>query len=142
MMGHIPIANPFVSKLAAVVTDVVRQNGCDVILACYYEPYAVAGWMASRWTGCPIIVKHAGSDLDRLYPVPDLSTTYREVLRSADAIVTQSRLRLRFIGMGVDPDRIERDIAYTLPRETFATGGSKLDIASLAVAREEPHQNQ
>ena len=32
-MGHIPFANPFVSKLASVATDVVREHRCDAIVA-------------------------------------------------------------------------------------------------------------
>jgi glycosyltransferase involved in cell wall biosynthesis len=132
-MDYIPSANPFVSKLAAVATDVVRRNRCDVILSYYYEPYVVAGWLASRWTNRPLVTKHAGSDLDRLYRVPDLSTTYREILRSADAVVTQPRLMPRFLGMGVDRSRLERDIAYSPPGSVFNSQAEPLDIAAAAL---------
>ena len=100
-MGHIPRSNPFVTKLAALATDVIRAEQCEAILAYYFEPYGVAGWLASRWTGRPLLIKHAGSDLDRLFRVPDLATSYREILISADAVVTQSRLVPRFMGLGV-----------------------------------------
>lgn len=80
-MGYIPQANPFVSKLAGLATDVVRDHGCELILAYYFEPYGVAGFLASRWTATPLLLKHAGSDLDRLFRVPDLASTYREILR-------------------------------------------------------------
>ena len=133
-MEHIPTANPFVSKLASLATDVVRRHGCGTILAYYFEPYAVAGWLASRWTNRPLIIKHAGSDLDRLCRVPDLATTYKEILRSADLVVTQPRLMPRFLGMGVDRQRLERDIPYALPREVFKPEGESLDIARTAIA--------
>jgi glycosyltransferase involved in cell wall biosynthesis len=136
-MGHIPLSNPFVSKLASLATDIVRRHDCDTILAYYFEPYAVAGWLASRWTGCPLIIKHAGSDLDRLFRVPDLATTYKEVLRSADAVVTQPSLMVRFLGMGVDRERLARDIPYSLPREIFNSGGDTLDIVRAAISPSE-----
>jgi glycosyltransferase involved in cell wall biosynthesis len=132
-MMHIPQANPFVSKLASLARDVIHKHDCDIILAYYYEPYGVAAWMASQWTGCPLVMKHAGSDLDRLFGVPDLATTYKEVLRRADAVVTQPRLMLRFLGMGVAPERLEADVPYSLDRDVFRSGASPLDVESLAL---------
>lgn len=118
-MGHIPQANPFVTKLASLATDVIRRHACDLVLAYYFEPYGMAGWLASRWTGRPLIVKHAGSDLDRLMNVPDLATAYRELLRSADAVVTQPGLLARFEGLGVDPSRLAVDVMFNVPRAFF-----------------------
>ncbi|KYF55849.1 hypothetical protein BE08_05005 [Sorangium cellulosum] len=132
-MGHIPEANPFVSKLASLATDVIRRNACEMILAYYYEPYAVAGWLASRWTGRPLITKHAGSDLDRLFRVPDLSTAYKEMLRSADAVVTQTRLMPRFLGFGVPRRRLVPDVAYSIPTTVFHPGAEPLDVERLAL---------
>lgn len=130
-MGHIPEGNPFVSKLAALATDVIRRNGCEVILAYYYEPYGVAGHLASRWTGVPLVIKHAGSDLDRLFLVPDLSTTYKELLRSADAVVTQTRMMPRFWGLGVRKDQLEPDVAYSIP-PAFCPEAPPLDVERCA----------
>jgi glycosyltransferase involved in cell wall biosynthesis len=131
-MKHIPKSNPFVSKLASVATDVVRQYGCEVILAYYYEPYGVAGWLASQWTGVPLLLKHAGSDLDRLMRQPDLSTVYKEILRRADAVVTRRELLSRFLGMGVRWERFRTDVAYGLPPEVFAPEGPQMDFSRLA----------
>ena len=128
-MGYIPAANPFVSKLASLATDVVRRHGCEAILAYYYEPYAVAGWLASRWTDRPLIVKHAGSDLDRLFRVPDLATTYKEILRSADAVLTQPALMSRFMGLGVERQRLEADVPYSLSREVFNPQARPMELA-------------
>jgi glycosyltransferase involved in cell wall biosynthesis len=132
-MGHIPFANPFVSKLASLATDVVRRERCEAILAYYYEPYGVAGWLASRWTDRPLILKHAGSDLDRLFRVPDLATTYKEILRSSTAVVTQPSLMPRFVGMGVDRSRLERDVPYSLPTDVFHSSAAPLDLAREAI---------
>ncbi len=131
-MGHIPSSNPFVTKLASVATEVVRRQACEVILAYYYEPYGMAGWLASRWTRRPLLVKHAGSDLDRLCAVPDLATAYKEVLRTADVVVTQPRLMPRFLGMGVKRENIQADVPYGVPRKVFNPQAQPLNVAALA----------
>lgn len=132
-MGHIPEANPFVSKLASLATDVVRRERCDLILAYYYEPYGVAGWLASRWTSRPLVIKHAGSDLDRLMHVPDLATTYKQVLRTADGVVTQPRLMPRFLGMGVRRKQLRADIAYGVPAAVFNAEAQPLPVDRLTL---------
>ncbi|WP_214411212.1 glycosyltransferase [Sphaerisporangium fuscum] len=131
-MAHIPVADPYVTRLSSLATDVVRRHGCEVVLAYYFEPYGVAGWLASRWTGRPLIVKHAGSDLDRLAGVPGLATAYKEVLRSADAVVTRRHLVRRFAGMGVPPGRIVLDPPYALA-PAFHPGAEPLDVDAVAL---------
>jgi glycosyltransferase involved in cell wall biosynthesis len=102
-----------------------------VILAYYFEPYVVAAFLAAQWTGRPLIVKHAGSDLDRLMRVPDLATTYIEILRSADCLLTTPWLVNRFIGMGVPEERIFQDTYLGLPSQIFSPTGGSLDVAEL-----------
>ena len=92
------------------------------------EPYGVAAWLASRWTERPLILKHAGSDVDRLFRVPDLATTYKEVLRSADAVLTQPALMPRFVGFGVDRSRLEADVPYSLSPAVFNPRAMPLDL--------------
>ena len=50
---HIPQANPFVTKLASTATEVVDSCSVEVILSYYLEPYAVAAYLVSSWTGTP-----------------------------------------------------------------------------------------
>ncbi|HXY96824.1 MAG TPA: glycosyltransferase [Steroidobacteraceae bacterium] len=119
-MGHIPRSNPFVTKLASVATDVIRSGSCDVILSYYLEPYALSGYLASLWTGRPLVVKHAGSDLDRLFMVPDCATAYSEVLRAARFIATQRPLVTRFLRLGIQPDKIRTDLGSALPLSVFS----------------------
>lgn len=123
---HIPQSNPFVSKLASTATQVIREYGCDVIFGHYFEPYAVAGHLASGWTGTPMVVRHAGSDLDRLSKIPTLATTYKEMLRSAAGVVT--RFAERFLGMGVPPERIFTSVRSGFPRRVFHPDAEPLDL--------------
>ncbi|GHO59235.1 glycosyltransferase [Ktedonobacter robiniae] len=101
---YIPYANPFVSKLASIATEVVRTHRCDLIYSYYLEPYAVAAALVSRWTRVPYGVRHAGSDVGALLQSPELQTTYQEVVRGADYIVATSSTFRRFLHLGVPLD--------------------------------------
>lgn len=113
--AYIPFANPFVSKLSSIAIDVIRKYGCDIIFGHYFEPYGVAAYMASKATGVPFGLQHAGSDVGRLLQSPELRTVYSEIINSADYIFASNSTRRRFIQEGVSPDRI-----YALPRSTYA----------------------
>ncbi|WP_049566171.1 glycosyltransferase [Nonomuraea sp. SBT364] len=114
-MDHIPQGNPFVSKLAGLALQVVREFGCDVVVGSYLEPYGVAAHLVSGWTGLPLLVQHAGSDLDRLMRVPELGTAYQEVFRAAHTVITKPGLVGRFLGMGVARDAIRMSPPYAVP---------------------------
>ena len=114
-MYHIPLGNPFVSKLAGMATQVVREFDCDVIVGSYYEPFGVAASLAAGWTGRPVLLQHAGSDLDRLMRVPELATVYREMLVAADGVITRPSLHGRFLGLGVRPEALRPGPPYAMP---------------------------
>lgn len=132
-MDHIPASNPFVTKLASLATAVVREFSCEAIYAYYFEPYAIAGTLAAHWTGRPLVIKHAGSDLDRLCRVPDLATAYKEMLRSANLVVTQFPLFRRFLGMGVREEVLCPDVPFAIPGHVFHPGVHPLDIGRLTI---------
>jgi glycosyltransferase involved in cell wall biosynthesis len=125
-MAHIPRSNPHVSKLAGLATDVVRTHGCEVIVGSYFEPYAMSASLAASWTSVPLVVHHAGSDLDRLMDVPELSSAYREMLRSAAAIVTRPSLYARFEAMGIARERLVAGAPYETPAQ-FRPDAEPLD---------------
>lgn len=131
-MTHIPAHNPFATKLAGLATQTIRSRGCEVIFAFYYEPYAIAAYLASSWTGIPWVVRNAGSDLDRLMARPELGTAYKEVLRAADGVLTRSpNLTGRFLGMGVRSDRLFRTEPYSPPPAFFNPEAEPLDVNAL-----------
>jgi glycosyltransferase involved in cell wall biosynthesis len=125
---HIPFSNPSVTRLAAMATDVVRSEKCDVIYASYLEPYAVAAHLASGWTGVPYVVKHAGSDLAKLAQSPGLRTTYFEVLKSAKRIVSSIETLSRFLPSDVYENRVAPIAISGIPTEYFHPGARPLNI--------------
>jgi glycosyltransferase involved in cell wall biosynthesis len=132
-MAHIPVANPYFTRLASLATDVIRRYECEVIFAHYLEPYGMAGWFAAQRCRRPLLIRHAGSDIDRLARVPDLGLAYKEILRDADAVLTRPRLVRRFVGMGVLPSRIVEAPPYLHDSRFFSPHGAALDLKAVAI---------
>jgi glycosyltransferase involved in cell wall biosynthesis len=59
---YIPLASPFVSKLAATAARVHSERPFDVVYSHYLEPYGVAGHLTAEIAGVPHVVRMAGSD--------------------------------------------------------------------------------
>jgi glycosyltransferase involved in cell wall biosynthesis len=129
--SYIPMASPFVSKLAGTVAHVHSERPFDVIYSHYLEPYGVAGFLAAQMTGVPHVSRMAGSDAGRLWRHPQLAPLYDHVLRSADAVVAVGAVAERAIERGVPPDRIVRSGGFAVPADLFTPEGPKLDLASL-----------
>lgn len=129
--AFIPYANPFVSKLTSLATDVVKKHQCDLIFGYYLEPYGVAAALVSAWTGVPYVIQHAGSDISRLLDFSDLRTTYKHVLQNASAVLTTHRLKAKILNLGVKEDCVVTErYGSALPTMLFQPQGPKLDIAA------------
>lgn len=129
--SYIPWANPFVTKLASIATDVIETYGCDLIYSYYLEPYAMAAYLASQWTGIPYGIRNAGSDVGRLFQCQQLQTSYRHVFRAADYVfATESTFR-RLLQLGVDFEKLYFPIQNSLPTEYFHPEASPLNVNEL-----------
>ena len=129
--SYLPMASPFVSKLATIAARAHSAHPFDVIFSHYLEPYGVAGYLASQMTGLPHVVRMAGSDAGRLWRHPQLEGLYDHVLRSAAMVVAVGSVAERAAQHGVDPERIVPGGAYALPEDEFAAEGRTLDLAAL-----------
>jgi len=128
---YIPMASPFVSKLATVAATAHSAHGFDVILSHYLEPYGIAGYLAAQMTGLPHVVRMAGSDAGRLWRHQQFEALYDHVLRSAEIVVAAHAVAARAVERGVDPARIEAGGGYALPEDLFTPEGPRLDLQGL-----------
>jgi glycosyltransferase involved in cell wall biosynthesis len=128
--SYIPMASPFVSKLASVAANVHSERPFDVIYSYYLEPYGVAGHLASEMTRVPHVVRMAGSDAGRLWHHPQFEALYDHVLGSA-AIVIAGSVAGRAIKHGVRPERIAAAGGFEVPEDLFCPNGPVLDVAAL-----------
>ena len=134
---YTPYANPFVTKLASIATEVIRTYQCELIYSYYLEPYAVAAFLASRWTGVPYGLRHAGSDVGALFQSLELQTAYREVILAADYIVASPATYRSFLHLGVTQDKLYFPAGSYLPPQVFTPHAVPLNVnAFLAWMRE------
>jgi glycosyltransferase involved in cell wall biosynthesis len=128
--SYIPMASPFVSKLASVVATLHSERPFDVIHSYYLEPYGIAGHLAAEMTRVPHVVRMAGSDAGRLWHHPQFEALYDHVLQSA-AIVIAGSVAGRAIKHGVRPERIAAAGGFEVPEDLFCPEGRVLDLAAL-----------
>ncbi len=129
--SYIPMASPFVTKLASIAAEVHAQHPFDVVFSHYLEPYGVAGYLTSQMTGVPHVVRMAGSDAGRLWHHPQFEALYDHVLRSAERVVAVGTVAERAVEHGVDLRRIVPGGAYPLPEDSFVPDGPILDLKRL-----------
>lgn len=125
---YVPWANPYVTKLASMATDIVREHSCDLIYAYYLEPYGMAASLAAQWTGVPCVLAHAGSDISVLMTRPWLRTSYAEILKRAHRVVTAKHFDDLFVGLGVKKRRLYHLGSDSLPTHCFRPGAPRLDV--------------
>jgi glycosyltransferase involved in cell wall biosynthesis len=129
--SYLPMASPFVTKLATIAAGVHGEHPFDVIFSHYMEPYGVAGYLACQMTGVAHVVRMAGSDAGRLWHHPQFEALYDHVLRSAEVVVAGGVVAERAIQRGVDPDRIAFGGGYVLPEHLFTPDGPSIDLDAL-----------
>jgi glycosyltransferase involved in cell wall biosynthesis len=136
--SYIPMASPFVTKLAGTAARAHASTGFDVVYSHYLEPYGVAGHLAAQIMGVPHVVRMAGSDAGRLWHHPQLEMLYDHVLKSAEAVVAVGTVAERAVERGVAAERIAPGGHFAIPESLFTPDGPRLDLNALRndVARE------
>ena len=129
--SYIPMASPFVTKLATIAAGVHAASPFDVIYSHYMEPYGIAGHLLAQMTGVPHVVRMAGSDAGRLWRHPQFEALYDHVLRSAEAVVLAGAVADRAVRRGVDAARVANGGPYVLPADELSPEGPVLDVARL-----------
>jgi glycosyltransferase involved in cell wall biosynthesis len=129
--AHIPMASPFISKLAGIAARVHAEHPFDVVFSHYLEPYGVAGHLAAEIAGVPHVVRTAGSDAGHLWHHPQLETLYDHVLRTAHTVIAGGTVAERARQRGVDPGRIADGGGLVVPDDLFCPDGPRLDLAAV-----------
>jgi glycosyltransferase involved in cell wall biosynthesis len=129
--SYLPMASPFVTKLATLAANAHTAHPFDIIYSHYLEPYGVAGYLLAQMSGVPHVVRMAGSDAGRLWQHPQFEALYDHILRSAAAVVAGGSVAERAIARGIDPKRIAFGGGYRLPEDLFVPEGPRIDLGRL-----------
>jgi glycosyltransferase involved in cell wall biosynthesis len=73
-------------RLASLGIEIIKKYQCDVIDSYYLLPYGVAGYLAKKITGCPLILRHAGSDITAISSYESFYLIFQEIFSRADRI--------------------------------------------------------
>jgi len=104
--SHIPFSKMYCEKLASLAIQIIGKYDIEIIDSWYLIPYCVSGFLAKSFTGVPQIIRHGGSDLQRLYPSPYLNNLLGKIIKSADAIITDHGMMIFFQNMGLPSNNI------------------------------------
>lgn len=137
--AYIPMASPFVSKLAAIAARAHSERPFDVIYSHYLEPYGVAGHLAAQIAGVPHVARMAGSDAGRLWHHPQFEALYDHILRSAAVVIASGKVGERAVQRGVDPRRVVFGGGIVVPDDVFTPDGPKVDLVALRSEVEADH---
>jgi len=104
--SFIPYTKPFTEKIASLAIEIIREYSLQLIDSWYILPYAISGYIAKTITGKPQILRHAGSDITRLFKSPYLNTLFIELFKRVDKIITYPSRKSFFENLGIPEDKI------------------------------------
>ncbi|GAB6177336.1 hypothetical protein JCM16814_22270 [Desulfobaculum senezii] len=128
---HIPFSHPYVSKLASKAVEVIKKCSCEKIFAYYLEPYGVSAFLASQITGVPYYIRHAGSDITRLFDNHEFTYLYDAVLKSSNGVLTTHRSIGKVQKIVQDQSKVKLIASDFLPQKYFMPEGEVLDVETL-----------
>ena len=117
------------SSLTDKIIEVVKDFEIDILDSKYLIPYGMAAKKAKEKTGLPLVIKHGGSDLQRLNKKKD--KTLLDVLRSADLISTSPSRESFFIKRGIEKDKLTFESGFGVNHDFFGPHVKPFDIPVL-----------
>lgn len=116
---HIPYSSAYTERLANLAIEVIQKYDCRIIDSNYILPYVIAGNIAKYITGVPQILRHAGSDIGKLYKSPAYNTLFKSLFKRVDRILTYPQLRESFIALGIPESEISIDDKVIVDTRAF-----------------------
>ena len=125
---HIPYSQAYLSRLVNLGLKIIGERGADLIYAHYLEPYAAAGFILKKITGLPLVIKHAGSDIERILPGDDFKYFLGRVLMGADALLTNKKWYYLWRSFGVSSKKLINFGTMINDRE-FSPDGNRFEFS-------------
>ena len=88
---HIPYSELYTPGLLDKTLEVINENHIDLIDTHYLIPYGIVGYLASKITGIPYIVRHGGSDITKFLKDGIFEHLLGNVIRDAAAVITDDK---------------------------------------------------
>lgn len=130
--SYIPYAKPYTAKLAGYAIEIIREYDLQLIDSRYILPYGVSGFLAKVATGRPQILRHAGSDISRLYSSPYFRTLFTELFERVEKIVTYPRLRQMFLELDIPASKLFFNTKVSVDTVAFSPQVEPADLSGYA----------
>jgi len=127
-ISYNPFSEPYVSQLAGLAAKVIDEQGCNLIYGNYFEPYGIAASLVSAWTGVPYIIRHAGSDIGRLYQHPNLQSAYQRMMHGASKLLVSEYVESLVCALGIGQEKCIRPFRTMPLADFYHPYGAKLDL--------------
>ena len=88
---HIPYSELYIARLLDQALEVISKYPIDIIDATYLIPYGIVGYLASKISGIPYIVRHGGSDLAKFWQKGIFETLLKNVIQNAAVVVSDDK---------------------------------------------------
>lgn len=85
---HIPEEKHSLAKLVDKFLEVHSEHLINIIDTGYLVPYGIAGYLGSKLTGIPYIIRHGGSDIAKFLMKGHLPYLLRETIKNANIVIT------------------------------------------------------
>ncbi len=116
---HIPFSKSYTDRIANLAIEIIEKYNIQLIDSYYILPYGIAAFIAKKITGRPQILRHAGSDIGKIFVSPSFSTLFEKIFHSADKIVTVPPLKKIFHSLGVPESKIAFDEKVSVDIKAF-----------------------
>ncbi len=78
------------SELLDLTLQVINDCGADVIDTGYLIPYGLVGYLASKISGVPFILRHGGSDIEKFLKKGIWNNLLKKAITEASVVITNS----------------------------------------------------
>jgi len=116
---YIPYSKPYTENIASLAIDVIRNFELQIIDSWYILPYVISGYLAKSVTGKPQIMRHAGSDMTRLFESPYLRSLFLSIFQRVDRLITYAAMESEFLSLGVPRDKLFITAGIDVDTESF-----------------------
>jgi glycosyltransferase involved in cell wall biosynthesis len=103
---HIPYSQCYLSKLTSLALNVVKEYDPNVLFSFYFMPYGLCGYLVKMITRKPFVLRHAGSDITRLFEYPFFRNLFIEMFSNADKILTSQNKKQLFLNLKIPESKL------------------------------------
>ena len=116
---HIPFSKAYAERITNLAIEVIEKYNIQLIDSWYILPYCISGFIAKNVTGRPQIIRHAGSDMGKLFASPSYNTLFKAIFQIVDKIVTIPPLKEMFLSLGIPESKIAFDEKVSVDTRAF-----------------------